>query len=62
MWALDCAKAPLKQFEVKYPDERRPGICLELCEDWAGFLLDDTRHNKEKLLSEKRKLKNIIRY
>lgn len=35
MWALDCAKLPLEQFETKYPDERRPRICLELCEDWA---------------------------
>lgn len=35
MWALDCAKAPLEQFEAKYPDERRPRTCLELCEDWA---------------------------
>lgn len=35
MWALDCAKVPLRQFEAKYPDERRPKICLELCEDWA---------------------------
>jgi len=35
MWALDCAKVPLKQFEAKYPDERRPRICLEFCEDWA---------------------------
>ena len=35
MWALDCAKVPLKQFEAKYPDERRPRICLELCEAWA---------------------------
>ncbi|MGE5613272.1 MAG: putative immunity protein [Bacillota bacterium] len=35
MWALDCAKATLKQFEAKYPDEHRPRTCLELCEDWA---------------------------
>lgn len=35
MWALDCAKMPLEQFEAKYPDERRPRICLEICEDWA---------------------------
>ncbi len=35
MWALDCAKVPLKQFETKYPDERRPRIYLELCEDWT---------------------------
>jgi hypothetical protein len=35
MWALDCAKLPLIQFEAKYPDEHRPGICLELCEAWA---------------------------
>ncbi|SHJ91048.1 hypothetical protein SAMN05444401_0102 [Clostridium amylolyticum] len=35
MWALDCAKVPLKEFEEKYPNERRPRICLELCEAWA---------------------------
>ncbi|WP_347550005.1 putative immunity protein [Pseudalkalibacillus hwajinpoensis] len=35
MWALDCAKLPLDKFEAKYPDERRPRACLELCEDWA---------------------------
>lgn len=35
MWALDCAKQPLEQFEARYPGERRPRTCLELCEDWA---------------------------
>lgn len=35
MWALDCAKLPLEQFEAKYPDEGRPRTCLELCEAWA---------------------------
>ncbi|KAF5037408.1 hypothetical protein DSECCO2_564960 [anaerobic digester metagenome] len=35
MWALDCAKMTLKQFEEKYPDEQRPRACLELCEAWA---------------------------
>lgn len=35
MWALDCAKMPLIQFEAKYPDELRPGICLNMCEAWA---------------------------
>jgi hypothetical protein len=35
MWALDCAKLTLTEFETKYPDERRPRICLELCEAWA---------------------------
>jgi hypothetical protein len=35
MWALDCAKLPLEQFEAKYPDELRPRTCLELCETWA---------------------------
>jgi hypothetical protein len=35
MWALDCAKLPLEQFEEKYPNELRPRICLELCESWA---------------------------
>ena len=35
MWALDCSKMPLEEFEAKYPDEHRPRICLELSEDWA---------------------------
>ena len=35
MWALDCAKLTLEQFEAKYPDEQRPRTCLELCETWA---------------------------
>ncbi len=35
MWALDCAKIALKQFEAKYPDEHRPRVCLELCEAWS---------------------------
>ncbi len=35
MWALDCAKLPVEQFEAKYPDERRPRTCLELSEAWA---------------------------
>jgi hypothetical protein len=35
MWALDCAKLTLDQFEAKYPDEHRPRTCLELCEAWA---------------------------
>lgn len=35
MWALDCSKVTLEQFETKYPNELRPRICLELCEKWA---------------------------
>ena len=35
MWALDCAKVTLEQFEAKYFDELRPRKCLELSEDWA---------------------------
>lgn len=35
LWALECASVTLEQFEAKYPDEQRPGICLELCEAWA---------------------------
>lgn len=35
MWALDCAKLPLAQFESKYHGECRPRTCLELCESWA---------------------------
>lgn len=35
MWALGCAKLPLEEFEAKYPCERRPRACLEICESWA---------------------------
>jgi len=35
MWALDCGRLPLEQFEAKYPAEQRPRTCLELCEAWA---------------------------
>jgi len=35
MWALDCAKIPLEEFEEKYPEERRPRTCLELSKAWA---------------------------
>ncbi len=35
MWALDCAKLTLEQFESKYTEEHRPRTCLELCEKWA---------------------------
>ncbi len=36
MWALDCAKITLREFETAYPEEKRPRACLELCEAWAG--------------------------
>ncbi|HHU18599.1 MAG: putative immunity protein [Anaerovoracaceae bacterium] len=35
MWALDCAKVPLAQFEEKYPYEVRPRMALELSEAWS---------------------------
>lgn len=35
MWAFDCAKITLEQFEEKYTDEYRPRTCLKLCEAWA---------------------------
>lgn len=35
LWAFDCAKLPLQQFESKYPNEQRPRAALELCESWA---------------------------
>ncbi len=35
MWALDCVKVPLAQFEEKYPHELRPRTALELCEAWS---------------------------
>jgi len=35
MWALNCAKLTVKCFESKFPQELRPRVCLELCEQWA---------------------------
>ncbi len=35
MWALDCAKVPLAQFEENYPYELRPRTALKLCEAWS---------------------------
>lgn len=35
VWALDCAKIPLAQFEERYPHELRPRMALELCEAWS---------------------------
>ena len=35
IWALDCAKIPLAQFEEKYPHELRPRMALEVCEAWS---------------------------
>ena len=35
LWALDCAKTTLEQFESKYPNERRPRTALELCGAWS---------------------------
>lgn len=35
IWALDCAKETVTQFEKKYPQEQRPRKALELCEAWA---------------------------
>jgi hypothetical protein len=34
MWALDCARFTLNEFENKYPNELRPKTCLQLCEEW----------------------------
>ncbi len=35
MWALDCARVPLEQFEGRYSEEHRPRTCLKFCEEWA---------------------------
>lgn len=35
LWALDCAKTTLAQFEAKYPNELRPRVALELCKAWS---------------------------
>lgn len=39
MWALDCANTTLELFESKYPDEHRPRMALELCEEWSKGLI-----------------------
>lgn len=36
LWALDCARSTLEEFEARYPDEHRPRTCLERCESWAA--------------------------
>jgi len=35
MWALDCARLPLEQFEAMYSEEHRPRTCLKRCDEWA---------------------------
>ncbi|MGM0395921.1 MAG: putative immunity protein [Bacillota bacterium] len=35
LWALDCGKRALQDFESAFPEEKRPRRCLELCEKWA---------------------------
>lgn len=35
LWAFECGKSPLKIFEEKYPDEKRPRKAIELCKKWA---------------------------
>ena len=35
LWAFECVKSPLKIFEEKYPDEKRPRKTIELCKKWA---------------------------
>ena len=39
MWAMDCAKVTLAQFEEKYPNELRPRMALDLCEDWSKGII-----------------------
>lgn len=39
MWALDCARLTLFEFEEKYPNELRPRTCLELSEAWARGII-----------------------
>ena len=36
LWAFECVKSPLKIFEEKYPDEKRPRKAIELCKMWAS--------------------------
>lgn len=35
LWAFECIKGPLKIFEEKYPNEKRPRKAIELCKKWA---------------------------
>lgn len=36
LWAFECIKEPLKIFEEKYPNEKRPRKAIELCKMWAS--------------------------
>ncbi|WJE17046.1 hypothetical protein QRD89_06770 [Halobacillus sp. ACCC02827] len=35
MWALESARVPLLRLQDRYPEEERPRICLERCDEWA---------------------------
>lgn len=35
LWALDCARGPVKTIEARCPDEKRPSHCIERCSAWA---------------------------
>lgn len=39
MWALDCAAVTLQEFELRYPYEPRPRICLKRSEEWARGII-----------------------
>ena len=39
LWALDCAKRPLKMFELKYPNEPRLRNALDLSAAWSRGLI-----------------------
>lgn len=38
MWALESARVPLLRLQDRYPEEERPRICLERCDEWAQEL------------------------
>lgn len=35
LWAFECVKEPLAQFERQYKNEPRPRIAFECCQKWA---------------------------
>lgn len=36
LWALDCGLVPVTRLEHLLPGERRPRICLQVCDQWAS--------------------------
>ena len=49
LWALDCAKEALREFNKDYPNELRAKTCIDSCEQWA-FNETSMKHAKKAIL------------